>query len=100
MTVAFHFIIVYYNSIIKNAYGVLYWDIACHSVPENVQYSFNIRLELLPFISFQQLPDEFLGKLTGVAEELVIKLIIYGWNVSKCVLFGLSKEGWSTTQSK
>lgn len=55
-------------------------------------------LELLLFVLLQQLADEVLGQLTGVTEELLIKLIIYGWNVPQGVLFGFPQERWSTTQ--
>lgn len=34
--------------------------------------------ELLLLILLQQLADEFLSQLTGVTEELLIELIIYG----------------------
>lgn len=37
-----------------------------------------VTLELLLLILLQQLADEFLGQLAGVAEELLIELIIYG----------------------
>ncbi len=57
-----------------------------------------VLLRLLLLILLQQLADELLGQLTGVTEELLIKLIIYGWNVPQCVLFGLPQERWSTTQ--
>lgn len=57
-----------------------------------------VLLELLLLILLQQLADEFLGQLTGVTEELLIKLVIYGWNVPQRVLFGFPQERRSPTQ--
>lgn len=48
-----------------------------HVCPEE-NVIFYVMLKLLLLILLQQLADEFLGQLTGVTEELLIKLIIYG----------------------
>lgn len=55
-------------------------------------------LQLLLLVPLQQLADELLGQLAGVAEELLIELITYGGDVPQGVLLGLSQERRSTTQ--
>lgn len=52
----------------------------------------------LHLILLQQLADEFLGRLAGVAEELLVELIVYRQNVPQGVPLGLTQERRSSTQ--
>lgn len=49
-------------------------------------------LQLLLLVLLQQLADELLGQLAGVAEELLIELVIHAGDVPQGVLLGLSQE--------
>lgn len=53
---------------------------------------------LSPLVLLQQLADEPLGQLAGVAEELLVKLVVYGGDVPQGVVFGLPQEGRGPAQ--
>lgn len=53
---------------------------------------------LLLFVLLQQLADELHGQLTGVAEELLVKVVADGLNVFQGVLLGLPQERRGTTE--
>lgn len=54
--------------------------------------------QLLLLVLLQQLADELLGELTGVTEELLVKVVADGLYVLQGVLLGLAQERRSTTE--
>lgn len=48
--------------------------------------------QILPPVLLQELPDEALGQLAGVAEELLVKVVVHGGDVSQRLLLGVSEE--------
>lgn len=55
-------------------------------------------MKLLLLVLLQQLADELLGQLAGVAEELLVKLVADGLDVLQGVLLGLAQERRSTAE--
>lgn len=54
----------------------------------------------LPRVLLKKLPDEALGKLACIAEELFIKIIVHRRDISQCLLLRVTKERWRTTQAE
>lgn len=54
----------------------------------------------LPPVLLQQLPDEALGQLAGVAEELLVKVIVHGRDVSQRLLLGVAEERRRSAQTE
>lgn len=49
--------------------------------------------QMSPPVLLQQLPDEALGQLARVAEELLVKVVVHGRDVSQRLLLGVAQEG-------
>lgn len=47
---------------------------------------------MLPPVLLQELPDEALGQLARVAEELLVKVVVHGRDVSQRLLLGVAEE--------
>lgn len=45
-----------------------------------------------PPVLLQELPDEALGQLARVAEELLVKVVVHGRDVSQSLLLGVAQE--------
>lgn len=56
--------------------------------------------QYLPPVLLQELPDEALGQLAGVAEELLVKVVVHGRDVSQRLLLGVSEERGRTAQTE
>lgn len=46
----------------------------------------------LPSVLHQELPDEALGQLAGVSEELLVEVVVHGRDVAQCLLLGVAEE--------
>lgn len=66
----------------------------CNDIPKNFFFFF------LPPVLLQQLPDEALGQLAGVAEELLVKVIVHGRDVSQRLLLGIAEERRRSAQTE
>lgn len=53
---------------------------------------------VLLWILYQQAPYEVFGQLTGIAEILLIKVVVDSRDVSQGLLLGLAQKRRSTTQ--
>ncbi len=56
-------------------------------------------LPLSPLLVDEQLPDEVLGQLGGLGEELVVELVVAGHDVGVRLLLGLAQEGGGAGQT-
>lgn len=56
--------------------------------------------QYLPPVLLQELPDEALGQLAGVAEELLVKVVVHGRDVSQRLLLGVSEERRRAAQTE
>lgn len=53
---------------------------------------YKIQAKFSPPVLLQELPDETLGQLACVAEELLVEVVVHGRDVPKSFLFGLAEE--------
>lgn len=54
----------------------------------------------LPPVLLQELPDEALGQLARVAEELLVKVVVHGRDVSESFLLGFAEERRRSAQTE
>lgn len=54
----------------------------------------------LPPVLDQELPDEALGQLAGVTEELVVKVVVHGRDVAQRLLLGVAEERRRAAQAE
>lgn len=55
---------------------------------------------MLPSVLLQKLPDEALGHLAGVAEELLVKVVVHGRDVPQRLLLRVAKKRRRSAQAE
>lgn len=58
------------------------------------------QVKALPPVLLQELPDEALGQLARVAEELLVKLVVHGRDISQRLLLGVPEERRRSAQTE
>lgn len=66
----------------------------CTSLQEEVPMNnqSKIQAKFSPPVLLQELPDETLGQLARVTEELLVEVVVHGRDVPESFLFGLAEE--------